>query len=223
VRRMGSWRRAFLIKVVPSGGRSRPLSQACGLFLLMVCSLWGGLAGCSLPEGDQSSPTQLHYKWVKVRAAGDIEQMWQLLHPDIRNEFERWLTAERLLLNEIKTAYPKEDAAAALEAIGGSARGELESPKALFKLFVRPSPEPPGTLGEVSAHVRSEDIAADGMTATIRTYGGDEVSFKKGSDGNWYTTLASDEAVRLSNARNRAEQNLKRVKSNLQKLGRNQP
>lgn len=207
VRRMGSWRRGFLIRLYGS----------------LVFALATASGGCSLPEGDQSSPTQLHYKWVKVRAAGDVDQMWELLHPDIRNEFERWLTAERLMVNEIKTAYPKEDAAAALEAIGGAERGELESPKALFKRFVRPSPEAPGTLGEVSAHVRSEDIAADGMTATIRTYGGDEVSFKKGADGNWYTTLASDEAVRLSNARNRAEQNLKRVKSNLQKLGRNQP
>jgi len=203
VRRMGSRRRAFLINVV-----------AAALFV-------GG--ACSLPDGDQSSPTQLHYKWVKVRSAGDVDQMWELLHPGVRSEFERWLTAERLLVNEIKTAYPKEDAAAALEAIGGPTRGELDSPKALFKLFVRPSPEAPGTLGEVSAHVRSEEVAGDGLTATIRTYGGDEVTFKKGGDSLWYTTLAADEAVRLSNARNRAEQNLKRVKSNLQKLGRNQP
>ena len=177
--------------------------------------------GCSLPEGDQTSPTQVHYRWLAVRAAGDVDAMWELLHPDVRADFEAWLTAEKRMVNEIRTAYPKEDAQKALDAIGGGARGDLDNPKALFKTFVRPSHEPLGFLGEMAAHVRSEDLAADGNGATIKTYGGDEVSFQKGADGRWFATLARDELVRLKNARTRAEQNLARVKANLQKLGRN--
>ena len=193
------------------------------VFILTILAVLACFGACSLPEGDQSSPTQLHYKWVQVRAAGDADQMWDLLHPAVRAEFQQWLTAEQLMVNEIKTAYPKEDATEALAAIGGPARGELKSPKDLFKKFVNPSPEAPGTLGEVAAHVRSEDLAEDGASATIRTFGGDEATFKKGDDGLWYMTLASDEQVRLTTARKRSEQNLKIVKSNLQKLGRNQP
>jgi len=190
---------------------------------LVVLSMLVVTSACSLPEGDQSSPSQLHYRWLKVRSSGDADAMWELLHPDARGEFERWLLAEKRIVNEIKSAYPKEDATAALAAIGGAERGELDTPKALFERFVKPAPEAPGFLGEVSAHVRSEDIAEDGVTATIRTFGGDEVVVKKGADGSWYTTLAPDEAERLKNARQRAEQNLARVKSNLLKLGRNQP
>lgn len=197
-------------------------SWRLALVVLFAASVptWGG---CSLPDGDQSSPTQLHYLWVKVRAAGDGDRMWDLLHPDVRAEFERWLTAEKRTVNEIKTAYPKEDAVKALEVIGGAQRGELDGPRSLFKQFVRPAPSAPGTLGEVAAHVKSEEVSADGATATIRTYGGDEVTFQKGPDGQWYATLAPDELVRLKTARANAERNLERVKANLQKLGRNKP
>ncbi len=200
------------------------MSKGRRVSLCMIMGLAMGLASsaCSLPEGDQSSPTQLHYRWVHVRSAGDVDAMWELLHPDVRGEFERWLTAERIVLHEIKAAYPKEDADKALAAIGGATRGELDSPRALFQSFLRPSPEAPGFLGEVAAHVRSEELSEDGQVATIRTFGGDEVSFRKSGD-LWFATLASDEAVRLKNARVRAEQNLQRVKSNLQKLGRNKP
>lgn len=191
-------------------------------FIVVLC-LFAATSACSLPEGDQSSPSQLHYRWLKVRAAGDTDAMWALLHPDVRAEFERWLLAEKRIVNEIKTAYPKEDATAALAAIGGAERGGLDSPKALFARFVKPAPEAPGLLGEVSAHVRSEEVSADGASATIRTFGGDEVTVAKAADGLWYTTLAPEEAERLKNARARAEENLARVKSNLQKLGRNQP
>lgn len=191
-------------------------------YFVLLCLL-AVTSACSLPEGDQSSPSQLHYRWLKVRAGADTDAMWALLHPDVRAEFERWLLAEKRIVNEIKTAYPKEDATAALAAIGGAERGQLDSPKALFVRFLKPAPEAPGMLGEVSAHVRSEEIAADGATATIRTFGGDEVVVAKGADGLWYTTLAPEEAERLKNARGRAEENLERVKSNLHKLGRNQP
>lgn len=87
VRRMCSRHRVVLIVAILAG---------------LMC-----LGACSLPEGDQSSPTQLHYKWVKVRAAGDADQMWDLLHPSVRAEFQQWLMAEQLMVNEIKDGLPE--------------------------------------------------------------------------------------------------------------------
>lgn len=180
-------------------------------------------AACSIPEGDQKSPGQLHYLWVKVRASGDAARMWELLHPDTRKEFELWHAAEKALVTEIKTSYPAEDGKAALQAIGGPARGELESPKDLFFKAITEAPGEPGAMGAMGARVRGEDLSADGATATVRTFGGDEVVFEKGPGQEWFVTLKADELVRLKNARSRAEENLKRVKSNLAKLGRNKP
>jgi hypothetical protein len=180
------------------------------------------LGACSIPEGDQSSPSQLHYLWLKVRADGDVDRMWALLHPDTRKELESWLAAERAVVREIKASYPAEDAIAALKVVGGD-RGELESARDLFVTIVTPAPATPSTLGAVGARVRSEEIAADGTSATVRTFGGDEVVFRKGPGDQWFVTLQSDEAVRLRNARTRAEENLRRVRANLQKLRRNKP
>lgn len=180
-------------------------------------------AACSIPEGDQSSPAQVHYLWVKVRADGDTARMWELLHPDTRAEFEKWHAAEKALVTEIKTSYPAEDGKAALAAVGGAARGELESPRDLFVMAVTTAPGAPGGMGAMGARVRGEDLSADGATATVRTFGGDELVFRKGPSDQWFVTLSADELVRLKNARSRAEENLKRVRNNLAKLGRNKP
>lgn len=181
------------------------------------------LAACSIPEGDQSSPGQLHYLWVKVRADGDKARMWELLHPETRAEFEKWHAAEKALVTEIKTSYPAEDGKAALAAVGGAVRGELESPRDLFLMAVTEAPGAPGGMGAMGARVRGEELSADGATATVRTFGGDEVVLKKGPSDQWFVTLSADELVRLKNARSRAEENLKRVRNNLAKLGRNKP
>ena len=191
--------------------------------LHLSVALATAVGGCSIPEGDQSSPSQLHYLWIKVRAGGEADQMWELLHPEARKEFETWLAAEKAVAAEIKSAYPAEDATAAIKAMGGIERGELESARALFVKTITPSPTIPGTLGSVGARVRSEVLSDDGSAASIRTFGGDEVVFKKGPEDKWFVTLQADELVRLRNARGRAEENLKRVKANLQKLGRNKP
>jgi hypothetical protein len=177
-------------------------------------------AGCSLPEGDQSSPSQVHYLWLHVRANNDTERLWDLLHPDLRDEFKRWHTAEKLLVNEIKSAYPAEDATAALTAIGGTKRGEAESPKALFLQLLKSAPALPDSLGATAARVRSETLSEDGASASLRTYGGDEILVRKGADDQWYVTLQPDELVMLKAALERAEQNLARVRTNLDKLGR---
>lgn len=191
------------------------------LLLLVACAVPAFMA-CSVPEGDQTTPSGTHYLWLAARAQGGAgaDAMWGLLDPSVKQEFEKWLVAEKALVSEIKTAYPKDDMAAALKAIGGEKRGEAPDAKALFVMFIRPAPDALGTMGAAAAHVRSEDISADGNTATIRTFGGDEVAFVKGGDGKWYTTLPAADLERLRNARALAEQNLSRVKSNLKKLGR---
>ncbi|HRE92120.1 MAG TPA: hypothetical protein PK095_23595, partial [Myxococcota bacterium] len=104
------------------------------------------LTACSIPDGDQSSPGQLHYLWVKVRADGDKARMWELLHPEIRAEFEKWHAAEKALVTEIKTSYPAEDGKAALAAVGGAARGELEGPRDLFVMAITEAPGAPGGM-----------------------------------------------------------------------------
>lgn len=173
---------------------------------------------CALPAGDQSTPTQLHYKWIAVRQAGDIDTMWSLLDPSVKQELERWLTAEKLAVHDIRSAYPRQDADAALAAMGGGKRADLPDGKALFGLVVRSNAEGLGTFQELGARVRSEDLAEDGRHATIRTFGGDEFQFVKGDDGQWYATLQPEEHERLKNARKNAEQNLERVRANLKKL-----
>lgn len=188
-------------------------------YLLLMSLAAAAFVACSVPEGDQTTPSGAHYLWLTSRSQGGAEALWALLDPAVKQEFERWLAAEKALVAEIKTRYPKEDAAAALKAIGGATRGEAADAQALFKMFVRPAPEALGTMGAAAAHVRSEDIAADGKTATVRTFGGDEVGFVLGADGKWYASLPADDLERLRNARAMAEQNLARVKSNLKKLG----
>ncbi|MFO0746475.1 MAG: hypothetical protein U1F43_12480 [Myxococcota bacterium] len=190
-----------------------------GHLILVACAAMACLA-CSVPDGDQTTPSGTHYLWLAARAEGGVDRLWELLDPSVKAEFERWHQAEGELVKMLRTEYPKEDAVKALNAIGGPFRGDAADGKALFKLFMRPAPDALGMMGAAAAHVRSEEIAADGKTATIRTFGGDEVVFVKGADGKWYTTMPSDDLERLRNARSLAEQNLARVKSNLKKLGR---
>jgi len=178
------------------------------------------MSACSIPEGDQSSPTGVHYLWIQQRAAGGAgnDALWELLDPNVKKELERWLTAEKQTLALIKASYPKEDAQKALAAIGGDKRGQAKDARALFDVIVKPPPAALGMLGAVAAHVRSEEVAGDGQSATLRTFGGDDVSLVKGEDGHWYVSLPSADLERLRNARSMAEQNLQRVQSNLKKL-----
>ena len=196
------------------------MSSARPVSLLLFALLLGA---CSIPEGDQSSPSQVHYLWVKVRASGDPAQMWELLHPEVRKNFEAWHAAEKATVDEIKASYPAEDRKAALAAIGGATRGELASARDLFVASVTQAPAEPGSMGAMGARVRGEDLSEDGNTATVRTFGGDEVVFRKGPSDQWFVTLSADELVRLTSARTRAETNLERVRANLRKLGKNKP
>jgi hypothetical protein len=195
-----------------------PSIRPSALFVLTVFA--SALIGaCAVPEGDQSSPSQVHYLWLKVRAANDVPRMWELLHPEHREEIKRWHSAEKDLLTTLQRDYPAEDATAAIAAIGGPKRGEAQSPEALFAQLVKPPPAEPGGLGAAGARVRSENLSEDGMSASLRTHGGDEIAVRKGPEDKWFVTLQPDELVLLTNARERAEQNLARVRANLKKLG----
>ncbi len=189
-------------------------------FFVLAAFVSALLGACAVPEGDQSSPAQVHYLWLKVRAANEMPRMWELLHPDHREEIKRWYVAEKDLLTTLRSDYPAEDATAAIAAIGGTKRGEAESPEALFAQLIKPPPAEPGGLGAAGARVRSENLSEDGMTASLRTHGGDEIVVRKGPEDKWFITLQPDELLLLTNARERAEQNLARVRANLKKLGK---
>ncbi|MCA9515369.1 MAG: hypothetical protein KC635_10530 [Myxococcales bacterium] len=180
------------------------------------------VAACSIPEGGQGAPTAAYYRLIQVRAAGDTDQLWELLDPEVRRSFRRWHLAEKIAVNEIRTNYPEADKAEALKAMGDGKRADLPDEKALFvSLSHLAAPEQLESLSAFSARVRSEELASDGVHATIRTWGGDEVPFvKSADDGQWYATLPSAELERLKNFVDRAELNLRRVRANLEKLSR---
>ncbi|PKN58007.1 MAG: hypothetical protein CVU56_08015 [Deltaproteobacteria bacterium HGW-Deltaproteobacteria-14] len=178
-------------------------------------------AACSLPDGDQSSAEQAYYRLLAVRSAGDVDGLWGLLDPAVRDDFERWYGAEQLAAYDVRTNYPEADKAAALEAIDGGRRADLPSAQALFAAVLKStSADALGGLDAMSAHARS--VAEDEATgrATVKTWGGDELTFVRGPDDRWYWGLQDVERERLKGARQRAEENLARVRANLKKLGR---
>ncbi len=195
------------------------LRRLCSTLVIASISTLGIAPACGLPEGDQDTPSAAHYRLVEVRAAGDLDGTWELLDPGARAELERWLLAEKLTLNEINTAYPAQDKAAALKAIGGGERAELLDAKALFeRVALSGAAAPLGSLQTLGARVSSEEIAGDGASAIVHTYGGDQVHYVKGDGDRWYFRLPAAEMERLASARARAEANLAQVRANLNKL-----
>lgn len=180
------------------------------------------LVGCAVPEGDLSGPEQAYYRLLNLRAAGDVEGLWESLHPEARREFERWHASEKLALYEIRTAYPEGDKARALAALGDGARAELTDARALFaKVLTSESAEPLGGLATVAARVRSTEVDEETGRAVIRNWGGDALVFVRAEGGQWYWTLDPAELERLKAARASADENLRRVRANLKKLDRN--
>ncbi|TNF24025.1 MAG: hypothetical protein EP329_26015 [Deltaproteobacteria bacterium] len=179
------------------------------------------LGACSLPEGDQSTPEQAYYRLLAVRSSGDVSGLWELLHPEVKSDFERWYAAERLAAHDVRTNYPEADKAAAMAAIADGKRADLASPEALFaRVLTSTSVEALGGLDAWSAHARSSDVDEASGRATVKNWGGDDLTFLRGDDGKWYWGLQDVERERLKVARQRAEENLKRVRANLKKLGR---
>lgn len=180
------------------------------------------LTACSVPEGDASAPEQAYYQLLTMRAAGNVDDLWASLHPDVRREFERWHAAEQLAFYEIRTAYPENDKARALEALAQGARAELTDARALFaSVLTSADAEPLGSIEAMAARVRSVELDEEAGRATIRTWGGDALAFERSEGGNWHWTMAPAELERLRAARATADENLRRVRANLKKLSRN--
>jgi hypothetical protein len=189
------------------------------LLIGLAGALLASAPACGLPEGDPSTPAGAHYRWLAAAARGDGEELWELLDPAVRADYEKWLVSERLAIAEIRAAYPKDDVAPALAAFDGGRRGDLPDAQRLFEATRRPEGAPPlEGLATLGARVRSEEPSADGRTVTLRTWGGDEVTVVAGEGGQWHLTLPPAEVERLRSAREAAERNLARVRKNLKKL-----
>jgi len=193
-------------------GRSRALIGALVALALVACAV---------PEGDQSTPEQAYYRLINVRAAGDVHGLWELLHPDVRADFQGWYDSEKLAAYDVRTNYPESDKPAALAAIGDGKRADLADAQALFaQVLTSSSAAALGGIGAMSAHVRSVTVDDAAGRATVKTWGGDDLTFLRGSDNRWYWGLQDVERERLKVAHQRADENLKRVRANLKKLGR---
>jgi len=189
---------------------------------LLLSLVMIGLAACAVPAGDQSAPEQAYYQLLNVRAAGDLAALWDLLHPDVRAEFQGWYNAEKLAAYDIRTAYPDADKPAALAALADGARADLPDAQALFAQVVteRAATALSGTAA-LSARVRSVAVDEAAGTATVKTWGGDDLLLLRGPDGRWFWGLSAVERERLKAAHRQADANLKRVRANLKKLSRN--
>lgn len=185
-----------------------------GLSALALVALSQG--ACSLPLGDQSTPEAAHYAVLQARQAGDLDALWRLLDPAAKALFTRWVDAEKKAAEAVKLRYPSDKQAAALAALDGGRRGALPDGQALFRVFASGGVvEPLSTMAQTGARVRSVLYADEGQQATIRTWAGDEVTLRRGEDGQWYLALRSEEASRLEAAVRTAEANLKRVERNI--------
>ena len=186
---------------------------------LLACVVCALAAGCSLPPGDQTGPEAVHYKWLEIRQSGDLNAMWQLLHPSVRAEFDSWHQAEKEAVNLIRTRYPKSDVKGGLKAIGGEKRARLPNGNALFKSITDANQiDGLGFLAGLGARVRSVTLNDANDVAELRTWASDIIVVKKGSDDLWYATLPALETERLKGLVQRAKTNLRRIKANLQKL-----
>ncbi|MEE2779791.1 MAG: hypothetical protein VYE15_04650, partial [Myxococcota bacterium] len=87
--------------------------------------------GCALPEGGQTSASDVHYRLIAARAAGDLDVQWELLHPDIRTLFTRWQVAEQTAVRSVRLSYPEAKRAAALEALVEE-RADLPDARSLY-------------------------------------------------------------------------------------------
>ncbi len=168
-----------------------------------------GACGCGLPDSDRSTPEGTHYELVRVRAAGDSQAFWDLLHPDIQSLVTRWHSAEKDTVFAIRNIYPDGHRKAALEALDGGVRGDLTSPRALFEYLMEPGGGASlGTMATLGA--RASAVARDGERATVSTWAGDKVFLRKGPDDLWFASLSPTEEARLVEVVGVAESNRER-------------
>lgn len=197
--------------------------QHIRLFLILVSCL--AISACSIPEGDQTSPENAHYQWIRARRAGDQQALWSLLHPKTQKEFNSLLELNKKLIKEIQKGYPDSDAVEALKSIDASTFSKARNAQELFARFLTPLPEAEsgdfGVTASMGARVRSTTLDEDGTHALLTLHSGDKLRLEKGDDEKWYVLLEDTESLHLSQALSRAKENLKRVERNVKKLHEN--
>jgi hypothetical protein len=185
--------------------------QRTSLALLLAL----GLAACALPAGDRDSPEGVHYAALQARTDGDLEALWELLHPEVQARFDRWLAAEKQAVGQIELLYPDRDRPAALAALADGKRASLRDGQELFEALMGETDEQPlGLWVELGARVRSSTLA-EGGGASIRTWAGDEIPLRQLDDGQWSLVPTAAELARLDAAVARAQENLEQVKRNI--------
>lgn len=81
------------------------LLQPLGLVTLVVL-----MAGCELPEGDQTTPEGCYYQWLVAREAGDADQIWSQLCEHDQHALSEWFSAEQKTYRLIDQVYLEPDA-----------------------------------------------------------------------------------------------------------------
>lgn len=81
------------------------------LQLLGIASLVVFMAGCDLPDGDQTTPEGCYYQWLSAREEGDSEQIWDQISEHDQRALNRWFLAEQKTYRLIEQVYlePSED------------------------------------------------------------------------------------------------------------------
>lgn len=184
-------------------------ARAAALAVALTAAL---VSACNLPDGDQATPKGVHYATLKARAQGDGDRLWELLAPSDRGMVDRWVAADREGARLVTTSYPADQRAQALAAFPARA---FASGHDLFVSLVGAG----GTLGlGARAGARVRDVRTEGDTAAVTTWGGDTLTYARGSDGRWHCTLSADERAALAARVQAAEANVAAVKTQVKRL-----
>lgn len=187
------------------------------LLPFLVVGVAMALPACELPPGDQSSPTEAHYQWIRAREAGDAAALWPLVDPGTQGKFAGWLAAEREAVRQVDLLYPADDKPSAMEALADGKRAKLASAEALFAaLLAEGAPPPLGPLERLGARVRS--VETQGDSADLTTWAGDRSSWIRNAGGDWCLVLDQAEQLALTQAARQAEANLGRVRAHIAAL-----
>jgi len=191
------------------GYRTGVLARQTALSIILLTAT---LAACELPKGDTSTPKGLHYAVLQARQQADTDAMWNLLHPDTRAAFDRWVASEKQIQRIVVIEFPKKVQPDALKVLTVQ---QHTSGKALFATLVTGKTDPLETWARLGARVQSVDEA--GGAATVHTWGGDDLRARK-HDGKWYAVLPEKLEARLMKSSEQAAKNLIQVKQLAEKL-----
>ena len=200
---------------VPDGPLVSPpvrgtLKAAWGIPFVLSMTL-----GCVLPEGGQDSASDVHFRLVTARAAGDLDVQWDLLHPDIRDLFTRWQVAEQSAVRSVRLSYPEAKRKEALESLVEE-RADLPDARSLYGTLVPTAPGSPLTVMESLGARVLMDVSEDQGHAELITLARQRFQYRRGTDGLWYVWPTVEECSSLDAAVDVAEANLATVRRNLQ-------